>query len=102
LALPVWTVLLGFGHILPFVMLAVSAAGGSVDGLAASGGAILLLYTFRAALAARFRHDVPILLLHPIGVAAILAIQWTALARTLCGRPTSWRGRSYGGNRDSQ
>ena len=95
-ALPVWTVLLAAGHVLPFVMLILAALAGSVEGLAASAGAIVLLYIFRAGLAARYRQDIPILLLHPIGVLAVLAIQWTALVRMLCGRPTEWRGRSYG------
>lgn len=95
-ALPVWTALLGIGHILPFVMLAVAAMAGSAEGMAASGAAVLLLYAYRLALALRFRQNLPILLLHPLGVAAMLAIQWNALLRVLSGRPTNWRGRSYG------
>lgn len=95
-ALPVWTILLGLGHILPFVTLVVAAMIGSAEGMATSAAAILLLYAYRMALALRFRQNLPVLPLHPVGVAAMLAIQWNALMRTLSGRPTSWRGRSYG------
>jgi hypothetical protein len=34
-------------------------------------------------------------LLHPLGVGALLAIQWHALVRRLAGRPSVWKDRSY-------
>jgi hypothetical protein len=33
--------------------------------------------------------------LHPLGVLALLAIQWTALVRRRLGIQTDWRGRAY-------
>ena len=96
IALPVWTVLLAGGHILPFVLLLWAYAAGSPDGVAASAVAILLLFAFRLALAIRFRQSWTMIPLHPVGVGVLLALQWNALIRNLTGRPISWRGRSYG------
>jgi hypothetical protein len=44
----------------------------------------------------RFRQPLGGALLHPLGVLALLAIQWVALARQLAGKPAVWKGRSYG------
>ena len=87
-ALPVWTVLLFGGHVLPWLLLAVSP--GWVAGAAA--GAVLAT---RLLLAARFRQSLAGALLHPVGVVVMLAIQWTALVRSARGRPSVWRGRAY-------
>ena len=43
----------------------------------------------------RFRQPVAGAVLHPLGVLVLLAIQWTALARELLGRPATWKGRPY-------
>jgi hypothetical protein len=45
--------------------------------------------------AAIFRQPWGSALLHPIGVLALLAIQWLALGRQLLGRPMQWKGRAY-------
>lgn len=94
-ALPVWTVLLGGGHVLPFVLLpiAVLAGAGAAAGLAAL--AVALVWGARAVLAARVGQPPLGVLLHPVGVAVVLAIQWQALLAAWNGRPTEWRGRSY-------
>jgi hypothetical protein len=34
-------------------------------------------------------------LLHPLGVLALLAIQWQALARSSLGKTAEWKGRRY-------
>ena len=49
----------------------------------------------RLILAVRFRQSIASALLHPVGVLVVLAIQWSALLRSLAGRPATWRGRSY-------
>ncbi|MDQ2803038.1 MAG: glycosyl transferase, partial [Pseudomonadota bacterium] len=49
----------------------------------------------RLALARRFRQPIWSALLHPAGVVALLAIQWSALIRAARGRPSVWRGRAY-------
>ncbi len=88
LALPVWTAILGAGHILPFVLLAASPS--RTDGLAAACSIGL-----RFLLAWRFRQPLVSALLHPFGIAALLVIQWSALFRAARGRPATWRGRTY-------
>ncbi|MBV9785584.1 MAG: glycosyltransferase [Acidisphaera sp.] len=87
-ALPVWTVLLGVGHVLPLFGVMVWPSVETGLALGASLGARLLL-------ALRFRQPVLSALLHPAGVATLLALQWTALARAMRGRPAIWRGRAY-------
>lgn len=88
LALPVWTVVLGGGQVLPFILLATQP--GVVAGIAATCGIVL-----RLVLARRFRQPVVSAVLHPLGVAGVLVVQWSSLARALRGRPATWRGRAY-------
>ena len=87
-ALPVWTVLLGGGAVLPVVILVTApcwpAAAGCVCWLAC-----------RLILAARFRQPVVSAVLHPVGIAALLALQWAAMLRAAAGRKATWRGRAY-------
>lgn len=87
-ALPVWTALLGAGHVLPFVLLALAPSPAVVAAAGCSAG-------LRALLAWRFRQSVLGLALHPVGVVALLLIQWCALLRAARGRPARWRGRTY-------
>ena len=94
-ALPVWTLLLFGGHVLPFlVALAAWAAG---DGLALffAGKAILLLLVARIGIAIRSRQPALAVLLHPLGICTALAIQITALVNARRGRKVTWRGRTY-------
>ena len=84
-ALPIWTLILGGGHVLPFLLLPAPLA------MAACGCA----WTLRAVLALRFRQSWLSVLLHPVGVAALIALQWAALLRARTGGRASWRGRSY-------
>ena len=87
-ALPVWTAVLGGGQVLPAVLLLLSPGPATVAAAAAGIGLRLLL-------AARFRQPVLGALLHPVGVAALLVVQWAALLRAARGRPSTWRGRAY-------
>jgi cellulose synthase/poly-beta-1,6-N-acetylglucosamine synthase-like glycosyltransferase len=92
-ALPVWTLLLFGGHVLP-ALLALLALGG----LAPMGLSFLAL---AVSLATRFsitlhgREPLWTVPLHPVTVGVALAIQWAALLRTRKGRPATWRGRLY-------
>lgn len=88
LALPVWTVLLAGGHVLPFALL--PAGGGWTAALAAAASLAL-----RLASALRFRQSLWGVLLHPAGVLLLLAVQWSALLRARFGQPVPWRGRIY-------
>ncbi|MGE0226317.1 MAG: glycosyltransferase family 2 protein [Acetobacteraceae bacterium] len=86
-ALPVWTVILGFGQVLPLPLFLVAPSVPAALAVAASLG-------LRLVIAWRFRQSWISACLHPIGVAVLLALQWTALLRAAQGRPTTWRGRT--------
>jgi len=91
---PMTTLLVG-GQVLPFVLLA-CAPKLSALGLLCAGLACVLAFLPRLIGAWRFRQPLGGALLHPLGVLALLAIQWHALARHLLGKPSEWKGRSYG------
>jgi hypothetical protein len=88
LPLLIWTALLAGGHVLPLVLVLVAPTPAAVAALVLSVG-------LRFILAARFRQPELSALLHPVGVLALLAVQWAALIRALRGRPAVWRGRAY-------
>jgi hypothetical protein len=92
-ALPVWTVLLAGGHVLPPVLVALAAAG--LGPLWPSSAALVLSLGLRAAITQRARESWRSVPLHPATVAVALAIQWTALLRAHRGRPAAWKGRVY-------
>ncbi|WP_428488146.1 glycosyltransferase [Rhodopila sp.] len=88
LALPIWTAILGGGQILPVVLLLVAPGVLPAAALACGLG-------MRLVLARRFRQPVFSALLHPLGMAGVLIVQWASLSRALRGRPATWRGRAY-------
>ncbi len=88
LALPVWTVILGGGAVLPLSCVALAPTPPAIAALACGVG-------IRLVLAWRFGQPVVSALLHPLGVAALLFLQWAALMRAAFGRPATWRGRAY-------
>lgn len=94
-ALPVWTALLFCGHLLPIVTLVLSLAVGATGGAVLSALAVVLVLGARVAMALRLDQSWVSVLLHPLGVITLLAIQWTALLRARRGRQASWRGRQY-------
>lgn len=87
-ALPVWTVILAGGQVLPAVLMIVAPSW-------TAGLALLASVGFRLLLAARFRQPWLAAALHPAGVAALLVVQWWSLIRAARGRPATWRGRAY-------
>ena len=95
LALPIWTVLLFGGHVLPWILLPFA--------LGRDGQAVLQLVVLACALplaarllqAIRCREPLSAVPLHPLGVLALLVIQWSALVRQRLGIETDWRGRTY-------
>ncbi len=95
LALPVWTLLLGGGHVMPFVLAPVALAAQAPVAAGASFAACACVWGARAAMAIRFRQRWTGVLLHPVGVLAVLALNWSALAAQMRGRPAVWRGRAY-------
>ncbi|TLU73602.1 glycosyltransferase [Lichenicoccus roseus] len=88
-ALPIWTILLGGGHVLPFVLLIESPASLVV------WAACALSLGLRGLLAFRYRQDVRSVLASPFGVTMLLVLQWNALVRAARGRTATWRGRAY-------
>lgn len=95
-ALPVWSVLLFGGQVLPFILLPISvmAAAAKWSTLCAAV-AVALVYANRIALAIRFRQSGLGAALHPVGIVILLALQWIALVNRRRGRPLVWRKRAY-------
>jgi hypothetical protein len=89
------TALLVGGQVLPFVLLS-CAPKLSALGLLCAALASVLAFLPRLIGAWRFRQPLGGALLHPLGVLALLTIQWLALARHFLGKPSQWKGRSYG------
>ncbi|MGF1553764.1 MAG: glycosyltransferase [Paracoccaceae bacterium] len=91
--LPVWSVLLVGGHVLPVALALAAALGAAVpaEGL----WAFVLLLVARAAIALRCAHAPSTVLVHPAGVLHLLAINASALRAARRGTPVAWRGRSY-------
>jgi hypothetical protein len=88
LALPIWTLILAGGQVLPLILRLAAPSGAAAVALACGIG-------FRLILAARFHQPIVSALLHPVGVAALLVLQWVALLRAAAGRKATWRGRAY-------
>ena len=60
--------------------------------------AVLLSYVPRIVNAIRYRSSWLSVLLHPVGIAVLLALQWYALALKLLHRPSTWKARDYTAN----
>lgn len=96
-ALPVWTLLLIGGHLVPPIALIVAFIFGTASGpvwaalLTATG----LLFVARVLQALKCREPWQAVALHPLGVVLTLVIQWRAFFGYLRGRHVEWRGRSY-------
>lgn len=95
-ALPVWTALLGLGHILPaiLVLAAVSGAVGDAALFLAFAALVVSLAT-RAAITLVTDEPASTIPLHPAAVAVALAIQWNVLLRRKRAGAAVWKGRSY-------
>jgi hypothetical protein len=87
------TILLGLGQVVPAILRTTHAHLPAVAFL--SAWALLLSFIARAAAAIRFRQPWLSVLLHPLGILALLIIQWEGLFRKLLNRPVGWRGRTY-------
>lgn len=87
-SLPLWTLILGGGQVLPLPLMLVAPSWPAGVALAVGIGTRLLL-------AFRFRQPLLSALLHPLGVAALLVVQWFSLVRAARGGQATWRGRAY-------
>lgn len=81
------TLLLLAGQVLPFALAA--------SGARWSPFAIALALLPRILSARRFHQPAVTVLLHPVAILALLAIQWYAFLRYLLGKSASWKGRVY-------
>lgn len=89
-----WTILLLGGQVLPLVLFLQGVISGTwALATVLATIAVALVYLTRAALAVRFRQPLISVLLHPLGVVVLLAIQYFALVREARGRRVAWKGR---------
>ena len=102
----VWfTLLLFAGQVLPVALVALYLCDLAKHSPLALGlSALLLTGLFASFLAAflprviaakKFRQPMKSALLHPVGVALLLVLQWYALTRQVIGKPVGWRARKY-------
>ena len=96
-AIAVWTVLLGLGHVLPWVVMVVAIATRSWSLAAVASVGVAANVALRLLLARRLKQPWMAILLHPIGAVCVLAIQWQATLRHVRGAPSAWKGRHYAG-----
>jgi hypothetical protein len=89
------TVLLLGGQVLPFILLGLAPLLSAAACKLALIAAVFSLVP-RLIAARRFRQPLLSACLHPIGVSALLAIQWHALGCSVAGKQFEWKGRSYG------
>jgi cellulose synthase/poly-beta-1,6-N-acetylglucosamine synthase-like glycosyltransferase len=95
--LPIWTVLLGGGHVMPWAMLAFLASQPApASALLPAASAVMIGILIRVAIACRFRQSWIGVVVHPAALCLLLAVQWTALWRRLSGARLRWRDRDYG------
>ncbi len=88
----IWSFLLCVGHLLPFVLLAFVPVM-ELWQIAVVISAVIFSLAPRIAGAIRFRQSLLSAILHPVGIVALLGIQWYATFRWAIGKPIGWRGR---------
>jgi len=93
----VFSLLLGVGHILPFLLpFFVDRRKSHAILLFALLSAACALSIFPRVLAAfRFKQPLFQALLHPVAILLFLGLQWQARFRDLAGTPAVWKGRRY-------
>lgn len=94
LLLPATILLLG-GQVLPVVVVLASCLSGSVVPALIGVLGIMILYWPRLLGMGRFAQGAVCVLVHPWGIATLVALQWLARWRQWRGKPSSWRGRVY-------
>lgn len=89
------TLLLFGGQVLPPILLACCFAVADHRGLAPAAIGTLLAFLPRLVAVRRFVQPLSGALLHPIGIVALLAIQWNAFFRSRRRAVAVWKGRAY-------
>ena len=93
--LPVFTVLLLIGQVLPIPMIVASAILGYLVPLRISLLALLLGYGIRCFSAWRYQQSWRGVIWHPFGVLMLLVLEWLALLRKLFRIRSTWKQRTY-------
>ncbi len=86
------TVVLLLGQVAPFLLLFSASRAVFILALTAALGVLQQRITARR----RFRQSWRSVVLHPLGIVALVGIQWFGLARHLSGRRAQWKGRPLG------
>jgi hypothetical protein len=86
------TLMLLVGQVAPFPILFASSS--RVQALFATA-AIAAVVAARVSLAVRFRQTITAVLLHPLGILVLVAMQWAGLIRWISGKPARWKSREY-------
>ena len=97
-ALPVWTALLGLGHVVPPLLVAAGLLGlvpPTATALAGLALALALSLATRLAITIGAREPLASVPLHPAAVLVALAIQWNVLLRRERAGAATWKGRRY-------
>jgi glycosyltransferase involved in cell wall biosynthesis len=90
-----WTFVLLVGQVLPYALLVFVLLNGEPTAhlLWPALFAVACAQQVRFALQVRFRSDPLGLVLHPVAVLLLLAVQWYAVWRAAIGKPVGWKGR---------
>jgi glycosyltransferase involved in cell wall biosynthesis len=95
LRLPVFTVLLLAGQVLPLPLVVWGSVLWDLPGARMAFAALVFGYTIRFVSAARYRQSWLSAILHPIGILVLLLLQWSALLRKMLGIRAKWKERKY-------
>lgn len=87
-----WTVVLLCGQVLPFVMLC-CGFWLERDLHLAFAMVAFVAWSPRLGLRASAKQPPESMLLHPVAIVLLLAVQWYAIVRAVIGKPVGWKGR---------
>jgi hypothetical protein len=93
--IPVFTVLLMVGQVLPLPLVVWAVVRQNETALRLSMLALVAGYVVRGLMAWCYRQSWRGVLLHPVGVLVLVILQWYALVRKLFRGPATWKGRLY-------
>jgi hypothetical protein len=101
-AIVFWTLVLLGGQVMPLILLVAVAFHPRrplpplhIAATTSCIAAVVLSMCIRVESCVRFKQSWLSALLHPLGIIALLTIQWHALGRLLLGKPSTWKGRPY-------
>ncbi|MDY3561974.1 glycosyltransferase [Gemmata sp. JC673] len=104
-----WTVTLFCGQVVPALLLVLALSGLTFEAdphertveqavrpfaLSVLGSAIVMSLSKRCHAAVHFRQSWVGVLLHPVAILLLLAVQWYAVLRWVIGKPVGWKGRA--------